>query len=166
MKNSFPWSWQEVVLIVVLSPLVIGVIFYEKTPSWLRMLVGALVFIGPCVPVLALVPWHFVAKHRGLVSRSQIPCNVTMDAAFLHIERGSKQVSYAWANVVRARMAQNDNWTESTMLEDALGLFDARGREIDRIPESAVGFTALVAEISAREIPLDYVDVSAPAFLD
>jgi hypothetical protein len=67
---------------------------------------------------------------------------------------------------MRARMARNDNWTESKLLEDALGLFAESSRELARVPESAEGFEALSAELRAREIPVDDVAVSAPAFLD
>lgn len=166
MKKSFPWSWSEVVLIVVMSALLIGVVISDKTPPWLRALVGVLVFVGPFVPVLALLPWHFVAKRRGLISRSQILCVVTMDDDGLLVERGGKRIRHAWIRIVRVRHAQNDNWTESKMLEDAAGLFDERGREFERIPESAQGFTVFMAEITARNIPVDVALVSAPAILD
>ena len=52
------------------------------------------------------------------------------------------------------------------MLEDALGLFASNGRELERLPESATGFDGLLAELGARGIPIEHVDVSAPAVLD
>ncbi len=166
MKKSFPWSSSEVVLTVALSALLIGVMISDKTPSWLRALAGALVFVGPFVPVLALLPWHFVAKRQGLISRSQIPCVLLMDDDGLLVDRGGKRLHYAWSRVARVRWARNDNWTESKMLEDAAGLFDERGREFERIPESARGFAMLMEAFTARKIPVEIVLVSAPAILD
>ncbi|MDI1436722.1 hypothetical protein [Polyangium sorediatum] len=52
------------------------------------------------------------------------------------------------------------------MLEDALGLFTAKGREIERLPESATGLDELQRELEARGVPIEHVGVSAPAVLD
>lgn len=84
----------------------------------------------------------------------------------LHIQRGNKQTRHALDDITRARLARNDNWTESKMLEDALGLFAKNGRELARVPESATGFGALLIELNARKIPIEEVDVSAPTLLD
>ncbi|WP_437745638.1 hypothetical protein WMF39_11780 [Sorangium sp. So ce1504] len=67
---------------------------------------------------------------------------------------------------MRARFARNDNWTESKMLEDALGLFALDGREIERLPGSAADLGGLLVELEARGIPVEHVYVSAPAVLD
>ena len=75
-------------------------------------------------------------------------------------------MSHALDLIARARFARNDNWTESKMLEDALGLFTAKGREIERLPESATGLDELQRELGDRGVPIEHVEVSAPAILD
>ena len=166
MAKGFPWSWQEIVAIVALSGIALALWAHDGSRTWLRASIIVFVSVGPFLPVLMLIPWHFIAKHRGLISRSPIPCVVSCSNGSLHIERGHKRTSHSFERIVRARLAQNDNWTESKMLEDALGLFASNGREIERLPESATGFAGLLAELHARQIPVDYVDVSAPTLLD
>lgn len=166
MKKEFPWSWQEPLAIVALSGVSLFILIYSGSPTWLRTLVLILVTFGPFFPFLALIPWHFIAKHRGLTSRSRIPCVVSCANGLLHVQRGNKHSRHALDHIVRARLARNDNWTQSNMLEDALGLFAVNGREIERIPESAMGFNALLIELNAQKIPIEQVDVSAPSVLD
>ncbi|MDI3284115.1 hypothetical protein [Polyangium sp. 15x6] len=124
------------------------------------------VLLFPVLPFLLLIPWHFIALHRGLARRSDVPCVMSLSEGVLHVQRGDERKSHALTGVARARLARNENWTESKMLEDALGLFAANGREIVRLPESATGFDELQRELDARGIPIEHVDVSAPAVLD
>jgi hypothetical protein len=166
MAKGFPWSWKEAVAIVALSGISLVILLHDGSPTWLRAMIMLLVTVGPFLPVLALIPWHFIAKHQGLMSRSPIPTIVSYSNGVIQITRGNKRTSHPFEHIVRARLARNDNWTESTMLEDALGLFAVNGREIVRLPESATGFAALLAELNARGIPIEYVDVSAPSMLD
>lgn len=121
---------------------------------------------APVLPFLVLIPWHFIALHRGLIRRGRVPCVVSLSQEAIHVERGDEPTSHALDIIARARFAQNDNWTESKMLEDALGLFASDGREIVRLPRSATGFDELLVELSARGIPIEYVCVSAPAVFD
>jgi hypothetical protein len=166
MAKKFLYSWKEVFVIVAICGISLVILFYDGSPRWLRGIVIVLATVGPFLPILALIPWYFVARHQGLMSRSRTPCAVSCSNGLLLIECGNKRMSHPFERIVRARMAQNDNWTESNMLEDALGLFAANGREIVRIPESAVGLSSVVAELGARGIPIEYVAVSAPAVLD
>lgn len=139
------------------------------SPMWLRVAVGVIllaVTVAPAVPFLALIPWHFVALHRGLVSRGSVPCVVTVSGGVIHVESAGKLRSHALDDIVRARFVRNGNWTESKMLEDALGLFASSGREIDRLPESTTGLDELLVELGVRGIPIEEREVSAPAFLD
>ncbi|MFO0576355.1 MAG: hypothetical protein U1A78_20315 [Polyangia bacterium] len=132
-----------------------------------------LVFVGimlvaavPLLPILALVPWHFLALHRGLTKRLPTRCVVSLDDGSFDVIRGSTHTRHALSAIVRGRFVRNDNWTESKMLEDALGLFAARGREVVRLPESTEGLDALLAELHRRGVPIEDVSVSAPAYLD
>jgi len=68
--------------------------------------------------------------------------------------------------IARARYAQNANWTESTIVEDALTLYDAHGSSPMKIPASAEGFRTLLGALQRHEIPITTVQVDAPAFLD
>ncbi len=139
------------------------------SPTWLRIGVEILVIAAtaaPALPFLALIPWHFIALHRGLVRRRSVLCVVSLSQGVIQVNRGDKLTSHALGIIVSARFAQNDNWTESKMLEDALGLFASDGREIERLPRSATGFDELLVELGARGIPIEQVYVSAPALLD
>ncbi|WP_437534922.1 hypothetical protein WME79_11955 [Sorangium sp. So ce726] len=91
---------------------------------------------------------------------------VSLSDGALHVRRGDTCSSHALGIIVRARFARNDNWTESKMLEDALGLFALDGREIERLPGSAADLGGLLVELEARGIPIEHVYVSAPAVLD
>jgi hypothetical protein len=161
-----PWSWKEALAILALIAAMLFIFLDDRSPAWLRAGFGVLLIAGPFLPVLALVPWHFIALRRGLVSRSRIPCEVSLSEGYIHVKRGDKRTSHALGAVVRARFARNDNWTESKMLEDALGLFTSNGREIERLPESATGLNELLIELGARGVPIEHIDVSAPALLD
>ncbi|HRI71206.1 MAG TPA: hypothetical protein PK156_43535 [Polyangium sp.] len=166
MLKKLASSWKEIFAIAAISGISLFILIYPGSPAWLRAIVLILATFGPFFPILALIPWHFIAKHRGLTSRSRIPCVVSCANGMLHVGRGNKRARHALDRVVRARLARNDNWTESNMLEDALGLFAAKGREIERVPESAMGFNALLIELNVRGIPIEQVDVSAPTMLD
>lgn len=164
--GGFPWSWKEVLAILAISAATLVILLDNRSPTWLRTGLGVLVFAAPFLPILALIPWHFIALHRGLTGRSRVPCVVSLSEGAIHVERGNKRTSHALSTIVRARFARNDNWTESKMLEDALGLFASDGREIERLPESATGLDELLVELGARGIPIEHVGVSAPAVLD
>jgi hypothetical protein len=144
----------------------LAIVLNDRSPGWLRAGVYVLAWVGPFLPLLALIPWYFIAKHRGLIPRSRVPCVVSLYEGAIHVRRGNKCSSHPLGIVVRARFARNDNWTESKTLEDALGLFAPNGREIERLPESATGLGELLIELEARGIPVEHVYVSAPAVLD
>ena len=91
---------------------------------------------------------------------------VSLSEGAIHVKRGNNRTNHALGIIVRARFARNDNWTESKMLENALGLFALDGREIERLPESATGLDELLVELGARRIPIEHIYVSAPAVLD
>jgi hypothetical protein len=164
-------SWKEAVAALAIgAALLAGLIFVDAgSPVWLRAAVAVLllaVTVAPALPFLMLIPWHFIALHRGLVSRSSVPCVVSISAGAIHVKRANKLSSHALDSIVRARFARNGNWTESKMLEDALGLFASNGREIERLPGSTTGLDDLLVELSACGIPIEDLEVSAPAFLD
>jgi hypothetical protein len=143
-----------------------GIAVYPGTPDGVRVVLAVLAFVAPFAPVLALVPWYFHAVHRGLVARSKVRCAVTISGATLHVDRGERRTSHALDAVAAARLAWNDNWTESNLLEDALTLFSARGRVIERIARSSTGCDALLDELRRRGASIEQVDVSAPVYLD
>lgn len=164
-------SWQEAVAALAIgAALLAGLIFVDAgSPVWLRATVAVLflaVTVAPALPFLMLIPWHFIALHRGLIRRGSVPCVVSISKGAIHVERANKLSSHALDSIVRGRFARNGNWTESKMLEDALGLFVSSGREIERLPKSTTGLDELLAELNARRIPIEDIDVSAPAFLD
>ena len=164
-------SWKEAVAALAIGAATLAsLVFVDAgSPTWIRAAVCVLLFavaVIPALPFLVLIPWHFIALHRGLTSRSSVPCEVSLSEGFIHFKRGNKRTSHALITIVRARFARNDNWTESKMLEDALGLFISNGREIARLPESATGLDELLVELGARGIPIEHIDISAPAVLD
>lgn len=164
-------AWKEVISIVAIftATLVMLVFVDARSPMWLRVSVAILLMAAtaaPALPFLILIPWHFMALHRGLIRRGRVPCVVSLSQGAIHVKRGDRRTSHPLGIIIHARFARNDNWTESKMLEDALALFASDGREIERLPESATGLAALLDELGARGIPIEQVYVSAPAVLD
>lgn len=150
---------------------VLAALLVRETPAWLRMVaVGVVVLasLAPMLPILVLVPWHFIALHRGLVGRPAEPTTVALDdgwVIFTHpAPRACRRVRLA--SIHRARVARNDNWTQSKMLDDAVGLFDETRREVARIPLGSHGADELIATLARAQVPIDEVSVSAPTFLD
>ena len=142
-------------------------------PHWLSTLAhtlfalcAVLAALLPVLTVLVLVVDYFVARHRGLAKRTSARWAVSIEGDDLHVERDGVRRRLPLRSVVRARFARNENWTESKLLEDALGLFTASGREVARLPESAQGLDALVTELARRGVAIEPVYVGAPAYLD
>ena len=129
-------SWKEVVAALAIGAAVLAGLFLvdASSPAWLRVifavvlsLVGLAVTLAPALPILVLIPWHFVALHRGLIRRSSFPCAVSVAKGAIQVTRADQLSSHALESIVRARFARNGNWTESKMMDDALGLFASRG---------------------------------------
>lgn len=166
MARESWWSWREALAISAIGAATVAILASHRTPTWLRAIVVGLGIVVPFLPLLALLPQHFLATRRGLIRRSRIPCAVEISGEAIHVTRGDERKTHALGMIVRARFTRNDNWTESKVLEDALGLFGSDGREIARLPASTAGLDALLAELGARAIPIEDVYVSAPAILD
>jgi hypothetical protein len=169
MARWIPEPWRDVAAGVSLGGIALVILLVPQTPAWLRAGIVALGMLGsvlPALAILALVPWHFVAIHRGLARRGASPCVVSVADGFLSVERGERRARLAIDAVARARLARNANWTESKMLEDALGLFSADGREQVRLPLSTGGLDGVLEALEARGVPVEDVEVSAPVWLD
>jgi hypothetical protein len=166
MTQRFFGPWKEVAVGGVLGGLALLLLVVPGTPAWLRGGIVALGVVGPWLPLLALLPWHFVAQHRGLARRSPSRCAVSLEDGFLLVTRGESRTRHALDAVIHARLARNGNWTESKLLEDALTLFAANGREMVRLPLSASGIDSVLHALEARGIVVRHVEVSAPAVLD
>jgi len=169
MARRFPEPWKPLAAAATLGGFALVILVTPQTPAWLRAGIVALGVLGSAMPalaLLALVPWHFLALQRGLARRSTTPSVVSVTDGFLLVERGEWRTRHALDAVARARLARNANWTESKMLEDALGLFEANGREMVRLPLSTGDLEGVLHALEARGVPIEHVEVSAPAVLD
>lgn len=169
MRRVLDTPWFLPAIGVALGGLAVAGLTLGAVPMWIRWVsavVVGLATIAPVAPFLALLPWHFVAVRRGLIRRSRVPYSVTVAHGALIVEHRSTRIHCELNKVSRARRARNDNWTESKMLEDAMGLFSANGRELVRVPLSAVGVDALVRELGELGVAIEEVLVSAPTVLD
>lgn len=169
MRRLLDSEWSLSVMGLVLGGLAVWGLVAQEAPGWARWGASALAllaFLGPALPLLALLPWHVVAVRRGLIRRSRIPPAIRLDEREILVEHGGKLARCQWAEISRARRAANGNWTGSKMLEDALGLFSSNGRELLRVPLSAAGTDALLRELGTRGVPIEEVLVSAPSYLD
>lgn len=169
MRRVLDTTWFLPAVGIALGGLALAGLTVDGVPRWIRWasaVVVGLATIAPVAPFLALLPWHFLAVRRGLIRRGHVPYSVTVAHGALIVEHGSTRVHCELNEVSRARRARNDNWTESKMLEDAMGLFSASGREIVRVPLAAVGVDVLVRELGELGVAIEDVLVSAPAVLD
>jgi hypothetical protein len=161
--------WRDLAVGTMLGCMVLAALLAEGTPRWLRSVatgVVVLAMLAPLLPVLVLLPWHLIAVRRGLAPRSTTSFTLAIREGDVVITHAIKAACYPLNEVARARVARNSNWTESKMLEDALSLVDTRGRRLARVPLTAHGVEEVVGELKRRGIPIDEVEVSAPAFLD
>lgn len=128
-------------------------------PPWLTtfahglfVLLAGAASLYPLLLVVVLVAEYFVCRYRGLVKRTSSRWAVFVADDALHIERDGVRRSLPLRDLSRARFVRNDNWTESRLLEDALGLRTASGRELARLPESTKDLDVLVAELTRRGV--------------
>lgn len=145
----------------------------DMLPPWLTtfayglfVLLAGAALLHPILVALVLVADYFVCRYRGLVKRTSSRWAVSIADDVLHIDRDGVRRSLPLRDLARARFVRNENWTESKLLEDALGLLTASGRELTRLPESTQDLDVLVAELARRGIEIEQVYVSAPAYLD
>jgi hypothetical protein len=162
---------RDAVLGTLLGGVVLALLVWSGTPAWLRTgagLVALVAFAAPFLPILVLIPWHFVAIHQGLTPRRAMPATVIVaDGWIVCTEpKTGKETRVRWGEVARARVVRNDNWSQSKMLDDALGLFASGRRELLRVPLDSNGADRLIGELAAAAVPIEHVAVSAPTFLD
>ena len=106
------------------------------------------------------------AVARGLRPRTHRTFTVRIRGERLVLVEGTDRRVVAIADIAAARFATNANWTESTLVDDALTLYGVGGRRLASIPASAASFAALRALLTARRIPVEVRDVAGPAYLD
>lgn len=136
------WSRKELAFTVVLCAVTLAGIAWDDAPTWLRMtakLILMLALFAPLLPFLALLPWHFVALHRGLMSRSKVPTQLAIEDGVLIIVHGVKTTRIALDAIRSAREACNENWSDSKMLADALTIY---GKQSAKVPTNADGYAA------------------------
>jgi hypothetical protein len=164
-------SLREVAMGTALGIVVVVLLVSGGTPSWLRGAAGVVACLAaaaPLLPILVLVPWHFLAIHRGLTPRRTEPSAVFIRDGWVVRTgpRDGETIRIRLGAIRRARVARNDNWTASKMLDDAIGLFGSSGRELLRIPLGSQGSDDLLAVLARDGVPTEEVAVSAPAVLD
>lgn len=128
----------------------------------------ASVLSGLCFvfPLLMLPTMTIHSVWAGLAMRHHIPWEISLTDSAIEARRKGRHVHLPLATIASARMVENDNWTESTVVEDALTLRDERGKRVLKVPRSARGFEELMAWIARAGLPLERVGVGGPAFLD
>lgn len=162
MSKRAGTSWVEVAVIVLGSALLLFVVLSEDVPRWVGTVLITAVSVVPLLVPLVFIPWMLMARRQGLAVRSRTPSSVRLTDAAVVVVRGETKRSVPWVQVTRARFARNANWTESTMVEAAIGLLGPDAKERARVPESAQGFELLLRELEERGVTIDYVEVSAP----
>jgi hypothetical protein len=166
-RRVFDSVWFDSTLGVVLGALAVYG-FTNGAPSWAKLVsavLSGLVLLLPVAPLLVILVDLRSALRRGLIRRG-VACTVVNDAGAVAVSSRGRTVRHPLADVGRARRARNDNWSESKLVEDALGLFSVRGRELVRVPLSASGVEALERALTDRGVPVEEVWVAAPTFLD
>lgn len=158
--------WKDVGLGIALGGVALVGLLWSDAPTWLQVVAGLIALLATLFPVLpfaVLLPWHFVARRRGLMPRSNEPTALRVEADALIITHRGKTTRIALDEVTRVRDARNDNWTESRMLADALTLYGAKPV---RVPLDADGIDTLISTLQRRNVPIEYVLISAPTVVD
>lgn len=134
----------------------------------------ALVLIGtvvvsllPVLPYLVILLQYPCSMHAGLIQRTGRVWRLEIGSEALCVLVDERKVGeFSLADVASARCARNSNWSESKLVEDALSLFDVRGRRLVKLPCSAKQVDALRGALARRNVPVEDVYVEAPSFLD
>lgn len=116
--------------------------------------------------LVVLPAWWWHSVHRGLRTRTRRPFSVRLDGDQLEIVDDGARHAIPLSHISRVRHARNANWTGSKLVEDAMTLFDVDGRRLAKVPVSASGFQDLRIWLETSSVPVQIVDVEAPAYLD
>ncbi len=131
-----------------------------------HLLVDVLPLLAAVGPAFGLLIIWIVAVRRGLYPTPAPPFRLTIHSHTLEITKRTRSRSFPLGGIARARYAYDDGWTRSTLVEDALTLFDSTGRRLAKIPATAQGWDALFEELRARGLPIESINVDAPSYLD
>ena len=137
---------------------------YMRWLDWVAALLGLL---SQAWPILFLIPWHFIARRRGLVPRRRHPGHVDLVGERVVFASESERWEVPFEQIHHIRSAENSNLAESTMLESGMTFFAATGRRLAYVGASAAGFRRVLDEFTKRAVPVEIVEVSAPTgYLD
>jgi hypothetical protein len=146
--------------------LVVPVFVWPGWGTYLRIisvLVFVLLSLGPGI-VIAVVT--VVSVRRGLILRDGKTGNVARSEDSIVVERGASSRRVRWSDIDRARVAENDNWTASRIVTDAVSLLDARGAVVAKFPLEAPGGKEVLARLEDRGVEVEPRAIEGPAYLD
>lgn len=116
---------------------------------------------------MSLLPfWLFWGVRHGLRLRTRTRWRVETSEETLTIWERGRRRKIPLGDIVVARLSTNFDLGASRFLEDALGLFDAHGRRIVKLPHSTLGLPALLEVLGKRAISVDRVKVNPPRVFD
>ena len=109
---------------------------------------------------------HVASIRQGLMKRDGAHWRIGIVKHCLQVSRNDSQRIFDIADIGSFRYAFNGNWTESSVVENALSVFDRQGRLLIKVPASAEGFDTVCTSLEAMDINFERVEVEAMAFLD
>jgi len=138
--------------------------------SWIDLIAFILLVLAagglPLLFLLILPFWLVRSIWQGLQLRTRRSYRVEIEDDVLVVHRDDRARRIPFDDIARGRHAENGNWTESKLVDDALTLYDADGRRLAKFPAASEGFDEALEVVERRGVPVDLVVVSAPAFLD
>ncbi len=116
---------------------------------------------------LGMLYVYFKGLRKGLIRKDNSTWTITYsEDAICVAKNGVAKSQVQFKNIATAVYAYDDGWTKSTLVENALSLYDRNRRLVAKFPESANGFWDVYRAIEATGVSIERIVVEAPSYLD
>jgi len=113
------------------------------------VIVGVLVVLH--LPLIMLI-WRIKAIRDGLKARPKKKWLIKNYGNRIVIETRFRTMEFDISQIKWAKLAYNDNWTESVTLDDGITLYNSKKKKMIKIPMSSIGAQRVLHLLYQNEI--------------